>query len=135
MLPRGNGRGWLTQGVLGWDRLGVWGRCWILPNLTSCSTLASASQESGLFCTSQIPIKIRPVAGVVKFFFKDFVGKLYTGSEVSLVKVEEVLVSCYDKLVMVGQVFQVFHIQVQDGVLEGIILPVDPMVSWGSRFV
>ena len=62
-------------------------------------------------------------------------GKLYTGLEVSLVKVEEVLVSCCYQLVMVGQVFKVFHIRIQDGVLEGISLPVDPMVSWCSGFV
>ena len=88
-----------------------------------------------MFCSSQIPINILPVAWAVKFFFKEFMCKLYTGLEVLLVKVEEVMVTCCDQLVMVGQVFQVFHIQIQDGVLEGISLPVDPMVSWGSGFV
>ena len=62
-------------------------------------------------------------------------AKLYTGSEVSLVKIEEVVASCCNQVVLVDQVFQVLYIQIQDGVLEGIRQICDPVVCRGDGFV
>ena len=65
-------------------------------------------------------IKAHSVSWVVFFRLYEVVGELYTGSEVSTVKIEEVRASCCGQLVLVDRVFQVihFHATIDNDLLE-----------------